>query len=143
MAKTYGKTPTGRVLTDDVLEQMAAEAEAGFDISKAKAIRRGPGRPPVGAEAAGTFAMRLEPALRRRLAAQAAAEDRPAAAVVREALVRYLDSMVRRLEAKPRASRSRTKKAIGIAKAPARRRAVTGAAPRKAAARKSSAQRSR
>jgi len=40
MAKSYGKTPSGRALTDEVLDEMVAEAEAGYDLSKA---RSGPG----------------------------------------------------------------------------------------------------
>lgn len=91
---SHGTTPAGRELTDEVLEEMAAEAERGLDISKAKAIRRGPGRPRIGADPGEVFPVRLGPELRRRLDAKAVEEGRASAAVVRDALQRYLESSV-------------------------------------------------
>ncbi|HVA41851.1 MAG TPA: CopG family transcriptional regulator [Acidimicrobiales bacterium] len=87
----HGITPTGRELTDEVLEQLADEAAAGLDTSKAKTIRRGRGRPRIGASPGETFPVRLEPELRQRLDSQALSEGRPAAALVREALAGYLE----------------------------------------------------
>lgn len=87
----HGRTPAGRELTDEVLEEMAAEAERGLDVSTAKTIRRGPGRPRIGAGVGEVFPVRLEPELRGRLDAKALEEGRPSAAVVRDALVRYLE----------------------------------------------------
>lgn len=43
MAKSSGKSPSARELTDDVLDELVAEAEAGCDLSTAK-LRPGPGR---------------------------------------------------------------------------------------------------
>ncbi|HZT66126.1 MAG TPA: hypothetical protein VFA11_10095 [Acidimicrobiales bacterium] len=104
----HGTTPTGRKLTDEVLEEMAREAERGLDVSKARSVRRGPGRPPVGAEAGEVFHVRLEPELRQRLETKASDEGRPAGAVVREALQRYLGpAEKRRQSASGRSARKR------------------------------------
>jgi hypothetical protein len=43
--KTHGRSKAGVPLTDDVLEQMANDAEAGLDVTK---LRRRPGRPAMG-----------------------------------------------------------------------------------------------
>jgi hypothetical protein len=63
--RTHGRSKAGVELTDDVLEQMADEAEDGLDITK---LRRRPGRPAMGS----------------------AQDDTTASEIVREALRRYL-----------------------------------------------------
>jgi hypothetical protein len=85
--RSYGRTKAGVELTDDVLEQMANEAEAGLDVTK---LRRRPGRPPMGSGPAETLPVRLDPELRQALDDRAAAENATASDVVREALRRYL-----------------------------------------------------
>ena len=83
----YGHTNKGTELTEEVLDRMASEAEAGLDLSK---LRRRPGRPAMGSSAADALPVRLDPDLRKALNERAAAEHTTAAAVVREALRRYL-----------------------------------------------------
>ncbi len=85
--KSHGRTKAGVELTDDVLERMADEAEAGLDITK---LRRRPGRPAMGSGPADTLPVRLDPELRQALDDRAAAEDSTASEIVREALRRYL-----------------------------------------------------
>lgn len=85
--KTYGRTKAGVELTDEVLERMAAEAEAGLDVTK---LRRRPGRPAMGSGPADALPVRLDPELRQALDDRAAAEHTTASDVVREALRRYL-----------------------------------------------------
>ena len=51
MPKSHGKTSSGRDLTDEVLDELVVEAEAGYDLSNAK-LRPGPGRRPMLGEAA-------------------------------------------------------------------------------------------
>mgnify|MGYP001276653708 CR=1 FL=1 len=85
--RTYGRTISGVEITDELIEQYVAEAEAGYDLTKLKPVR---GRPRMGSEPAKTFPVRLDPALRAALDARAAAEDKPAAEVVREALRDHL-----------------------------------------------------
>jgi hypothetical protein len=86
-SKSYGRSKTGAELTEDVLERLAAEAEAGLDVSK---LRRRPGRPPMGSGPAETLPVRLDPELRRAVDDRAAADKKTASEVVREALRRYL-----------------------------------------------------
>lgn len=85
--KSHGRTKAGVELTDDVLERMADEAEAGLDITK---LRRRPGRPAMGSGPADTLPVRLDPELRQALDDRAAADDSTASEIVREALRRYL-----------------------------------------------------
>lgn len=85
--KEYGRSMAGVELTDEVLEHMAAEAEAGLDPAK---LRRRLGRPTMGSRPAETLPVRLDPELRKALDERAAAEDTTASDVVRRALRRYL-----------------------------------------------------
>lgn len=85
--KSHGRSRAGVELTDAVLEQMAAEAEAGLDTTK---LRRRPGRPAMGSGPADALPVRLDPELRQALDDRAAAEHTTASDVVREALRRYL-----------------------------------------------------
>jgi hypothetical protein len=85
--KSHGRTKSGVELTDEVLDQMAAEAEAGLDVTK---LRRRPGRPAMGSGPADALPVRLDPELRQALDDRAAAEHTTASDVVREALRRYL-----------------------------------------------------
>lgn len=85
--RTYGRTISGKEITDELIEQYVAEAEAGYDLSKLKPVR---GRPRMGSAPARTFPVRLDPALRFALDQRASAEDKPAAEIVRQALRDYL-----------------------------------------------------
>lgn len=85
--KTHGRSKAGVELTNEVLDRMAEEAEAGLDVTK---MRRRPGRPAMGSGPADAFPVRLDPELRQALDDRAAAEHTTASDVVREALRRYL-----------------------------------------------------
>jgi Ribbon-helix-helix protein, copG family len=85
--KSHGRSKAGVELTDEVLERMAEEAEAGLDITK---LRRRPGRPAMGSGPAESLPVRLEPELRQALDERAATDNTTASDVVREALRRYL-----------------------------------------------------
>lgn len=84
---SYGRTKTGLELTEEQLDRMAKEAEAGLDVSK---LRRRPGRPAMGSGPADTLPVRLDPELRKAVDDRAAAEHTTASDVVREALRQYL-----------------------------------------------------
>ncbi|CAN5190241.1 hypothetical protein BH20ACT3_BH20ACT3_00470 [soil metagenome] len=84
---TYGRSKTGVELTDDVLDQMAKEAEDGLDTSR---LRRRPGRPAMGSGPADSFPVRLDPELRQALDHRAASDHTTASDVIREALRHYL-----------------------------------------------------
>ena len=85
--KSAGKTTAGVELTDEVLNRMAREAEAGLDLSQ---LRRRPGRPSMGSGPADTLPVRLDPELRKAVDARAKNDHTTASDVVREALRRYL-----------------------------------------------------
>ncbi|MGI9119292.1 MAG: CopG family transcriptional regulator [Acidimicrobiales bacterium] len=85
--RSYGRSRSGVELTDEVLEQMAQEAEAGLDVSR---LRRRPGRPTMGSGPAQALPVRLDPELRQALDDRAVKEHTTASDVVRQALRRYL-----------------------------------------------------
>lgn len=85
--KSHGRTKSEVELTDEVIERLADEAEAGLDVTK---LRRRPGRPSLGSAPAESFPVRLDPELRQAVDDRAAAEDTTASEVIREALRRYL-----------------------------------------------------
>lgn len=86
-SKKHGRTKGGVELTDDVLDRMAGEAEAGLDVAT---LRRRPGRPAMGSGPADSVPVRLDPELRKALDERSSAENTTASDVVREALRRYL-----------------------------------------------------
>lgn len=90
--RTYGHTEGGEPITDKTIEEMAAEAERGYEPGQLKGRRRGPGRPPLGEAAKSVESVRLEPALRAAAAQRAAAEDVTVSEVIRRALREYLRS---------------------------------------------------
>ncbi|HEV2809405.1 MAG TPA: CopG family transcriptional regulator [Acidimicrobiales bacterium] len=85
--KSHGRSEASVELTDEVLEQMANEADAGLDVTT---LRRRPGRPAMGSAPAGTLPIRLDPELRKALDDRAVAEETTDSEVVRRALRRYL-----------------------------------------------------
>jgi hypothetical protein len=85
--KSYGRSKSGVELTEDVLDRMAVEAEAGLDVTK---LRRRPGRPSMGSGPADSVPVRLDPELRQAVDKRAASDHTTASEVVREALRRYL-----------------------------------------------------
>ncbi len=87
--KNYGMSG-GIELTDEVLDKLVEEAEAGYDVKDLVPRRRG--RPPLGSEAATVFQVRLEPELREALDEQAKTEHTTASEVARRILRRALIS---------------------------------------------------
>jgi hypothetical protein len=86
--KSYGRTASGKPITDDLVEQLAAEAEAGYDVDET--IRRRGGRPPIGSAAASVESVRLDPELREALAQRAERDHETTSSVIRKALRKYL-----------------------------------------------------
>jgi hypothetical protein len=89
---TYGRTKSGKPIDDKMIEELAAEAERGYESGQLKGRRRGPGRPPLGEAAKSVESVRLEPALRVETAERAAAEGVTVSEVIRRALREYLRS---------------------------------------------------
>jgi predicted HicB family RNase H-like nuclease len=88
--KDHGVSADGTVLTDEVLERVAAEAEVGYDVEEILK-RRGRGRPPLGEAAAESFPVRLDPQLRASVAARAERDGVAQSEVIRRALRQYLE----------------------------------------------------
>ena len=89
MAKrSYGKTASGKAITDELVNELAEKAEAGYDVEET--LRRRGGRPPIGSGPASVESVRLEPELREALAERAARDHDTTSSVIRKALRRYL-----------------------------------------------------
>lgn len=87
-AKTYGITPSGKPITEELIEKLSAKAEAGFDVEET--LRRRRGRPPMGSGPATVESVRLDPELRRALAERARRDGEATSSVIRKALRQYL-----------------------------------------------------
>jgi CRISPR-associated endonuclease/helicase Cas3 len=84
------RTPGGDVLTDEVIEALAEEAEHGYDLSKATKVTYG--RPSLGAAGVSPrVQVRVDPDLARALKARAKLEHRSVSEVARTALREYID----------------------------------------------------
>jgi hypothetical protein len=90
MAKktTYGRTASGRSIDDELVEELADKAEAGYDVDET--LRRRGGRPPIGSAAASVESVRLDPELRQALAQRAERDHETTSSVIRKALRKYL-----------------------------------------------------
>jgi Ribbon-helix-helix protein, copG family len=86
----YGTTPSGLPITDELIEKLSKEAEAGYDVDEM--LRRRRGRPPIGSGPATVESVRLDPELRQALAARAESDEETTSAVIREALRQYLEA---------------------------------------------------
>lgn len=87
---TEFKTAGGDVLTDEIIEALAEEAERGYDLTKAKRVTFG--RPSLGP--AGTsprVQVRVDPQLAGALKARAKAEHRSVSEIARTALREYVE----------------------------------------------------
>ncbi len=82
-------TVDGRPITEETIQQAAAQAEAGFDA--AKLVRRPGGRPLIGSAPAGNISVRFPPDMRDQLRARAQAEHGTEADVIRRAVNDYLE----------------------------------------------------
>ena len=85
-----GHTKSGRPITDQDVEALAAEAEAGYDADVLIARRNKRGRPALGNAPASVESVRLDPELRRQLLERAEADGTTTSELIREALRRYL-----------------------------------------------------
>ena len=88
--RDYGRTRSGKPITDELLEELATQAEEGFDVDEI--LRRRGGRPPMGSAAATVESVRLDPELTRALRERADHEGRTNSEVIRDALRRYLEA---------------------------------------------------
>jgi hypothetical protein len=89
--KRYPRAASGQEITPEVEEALAAEAERGYDLSKAR--REFVGRPPLGDSGTSPrIAFRLPQDRFNKVRERADAEDRTISSLAREALTRFMDS---------------------------------------------------
>lgn len=85
------KTTAGAEITPEIADSLAAEAERGYDLSKAK--RRRVGRPSLaGSGASPRLSFRTTPDLYRAAQKRAEEEGRSVSDLVREAVARFVGS---------------------------------------------------
>ncbi len=85
-------TKSGVPITDALVEELADEAERGFDVEEILGRRGKRGRPPLGSGPATVESVRLDPQLRERVARRAEEEGISVSEVIREALRHYLEA---------------------------------------------------
>jgi hypothetical protein len=90
--RTYGHTGSGTSIDDELVDELADEAEAGYDIDEIIARRGKRGRPRLGSGPSTVESVRLDPDLKERLARRAEDEGVPVSEVIREALRHHLEA---------------------------------------------------
>jgi predicted HicB family RNase H-like nuclease len=90
--RTYGHTTSGKPIDDDVIDSLAHEAEAGYDVEEIIARRGRRGRPRLGSAPSTVESVRLDPELKERLARRAQLDGVPVSEVIREALRHHLEA---------------------------------------------------
>jgi CRISPR-associated endonuclease/helicase Cas3 len=90
--RTYGHTKAGKPIDDEMIEELAAEAERGYEPGQLRGKPRGRGRPPLGDAAKEVESVRLDPDLRGAAAQRAADEGVTVSELIRRALREYLRS---------------------------------------------------
>ena len=80
----------GVPVTDELIDRLAAEAEAGYDV---ETLRRRGGRRPLGSAPAEVVPVRLDPELRAALTERAEADHTSASDVIRQALRAWLEAV--------------------------------------------------
>ena len=86
--KTHGTTASGVPITDALVERLAHNADAGYDVEET--LRRRGGRPTLGSGPASVESVRLEPELRDALLKRAEEDHETTSSVLRKALRKYL-----------------------------------------------------
>ncbi len=90
--RTYGHTKSGTPIDDDLINELADQATAGYDVEELIARRGKRGRPRLGAAPSTVESVRLDPELKERLARRAEVEGVPVSEVIREALRHHLEA---------------------------------------------------
>ena len=90
--RTYGHTKSGTPIDDDLINELADEATAGYDVDELIARRGKRGRPRLGAGPSTVESVRLDPELKERLARRAEDEGVPVSEVIREAIRHHLEA---------------------------------------------------
>lgn len=89
MTTNHGYQADGTPITDEMVRELADQAEAGYDVEELLR-RRQPGRPAMGSAAATVESVRLDPELKRELLLRATQEQTSVSEIIRAAVRRYL-----------------------------------------------------
>ena len=90
MSKIHGYKKDGTPITDEMVEAMADEAEAGYEVEEI--IRRRGGRPAMGSAAATVESVRLDPELKRQLILRASEDHISVSEAIRRAVRQYVEA---------------------------------------------------
>ena len=90
MTKDHGYKKDGTPIADEMVEAMADEAAAGYDVDEI--IRRRGGRPAMGSAAATVESVRLDPELKRELILRASDDHISVSEAIRRAVRQYLEA---------------------------------------------------
>lgn len=90
--QTYGHTKTGKPIDDDLIEHLADEAVAGYDVDEILARRGKRGRPRLGSAPSTVESVRLDPDLKALVARRAEADGVSVSEVIRDALRHHLEA---------------------------------------------------
>lgn len=90
--RTYGHTRSGTEIDDDLIAELADEAEAGYDVNEIIARRGKRGRPTLGSAPSTVESVRLDPELKQLLVRRAEKDGVPVSDVIREALRHHLEA---------------------------------------------------
>jgi predicted HicB family RNase H-like nuclease len=85
---THGTRADGTPITDKMIEELADEAERGYDVEEFR--RRRGGRPAMGSSPSSVESVRLDPELKRDLLLRASEHGISVSEAIREALRRYV-----------------------------------------------------
>ena len=90
--RTCGHTTSGQRIDDELIVELASEAEAGYDVEEIVTRRGKRGRPTLGSAPSTVESVRLDPELKERLARRAEDEGVAVSEVIREALRQHLEA---------------------------------------------------
>ena len=88
--KGNGTKADGTPITDEMIEEMADEAERGYDVESIRS-RQG-GRPSMGSAPSSVESVRLDPELKRDLLLRASEDGVSVSETIREALRQYVQA---------------------------------------------------
>lgn len=89
MSRDHGTRNDGTPITDETVDELADEAERGYEVEDILRRRRG-GRPAMGSAAAAVESVRLDPEMKRGLLLRAAADGVSVSETIRRAVGEYL-----------------------------------------------------
>lgn len=88
--RIHGHTRHGQPIDDELIDKLADEAAAGYDVEEIIARRGQRGRPRLGSAPSTVESVRLDPELKERLLRRAEADGIPVSEVIRDALRHHL-----------------------------------------------------